>query len=469
MLFRSPICWSTAVGAYSDIITSVPFSETPSRWEVRNNGNGIVGSHFVVNVYSGYNNQTYSPINTEEWLMSPVVSIDSTTMLSFTLARTAKNGAGTPSMTGWWNQYDDRFYVIISTDGGISWDADNAVVWGNNNPYMGGGNFNYSFTAISTTGTNYTIDLSRYAGNDVIVGFYAESTQEDYDLDLHVGNIMMVNLPKLNVSASICQGNSYSGNGFNIPASSNEEVGKYSYTRTTAAADTVVILSLEVLPNSVTSFQATICQGDVYAANGFNETMSGLYHQYLTSAIGCDSIVELYLMVMSDTTFLEERTICASELPYSWNGQTLTAAGTHTAGVPSSLGCDSTVLLTLTVLAETHTTDYLELAFEELPYTYNDTIFGVDTKLGASAHVFHYTDANGCDSTHTLTLVVKEPVGTVEVENADMSLYPNPVKRDGQVMVDGDFTEAEIDGMVVDVYNSQIGRASCRERVYVLV
>ena len=61
---------------------------------------------------------------------------------------------------------------------------------------------------------------------------------------------------------------------------------------------------------------------------------------------------------------------------------------------------------------------------------------------------------NGCHSTHTLTLFVKEPVGLVQVSNSEFTLYPNPVKRYGEVMLDGNFTEIEIKGMVVEVYNS---------------
>ena len=182
--------------------------------------------------------------------------------------------------------------------------------------------------------------------------------------------------------------------------------------------------------------------------------MSGLYTLNLNSEVGCDSIVELYLMVMSDTLFTEERTLCSNELPYVWNGQTLTSAGVYNTGVASSLGCDSIVQITLSVLEVSNTNDYVEIAFEELPYTYNDTVFGVDTKLGVSSYDFHYTASNGCDSVHSLTLKVEEPVGLVQVRETEFSIYPNPVKLHGEVMVDGNFTETEMEGMVVEVYNS---------------
>ncbi len=47
-----------------------------------------------------------------------------------------------------------------------------------------------------------------------------------------------------------------------------------------------------------------------------------------------------------DTTY-ENITIFTNQLPYHWNGQTLNAAGRSTATLQSSVGCDSTVVLTL--------------------------------------------------------------------------------------------------------------------------
>ena len=315
--------------------TGSPFETTPSRWEVRTDNKGLQGDHFAVNVYSTYSYVTYTYTATSEWLRSPVMLLDSTSVLKFDLARTSKNGTGTPSLTSWSSQNDDRFYVVVSTDGGLTWDRDNAISWGNNSPYGIAESFNYSFSAISTTGTSYMIDMSRYAGKEVVIGFHAESTIEDYDLDLHLGNISMTNLPKGVVNDQVCENNSYSANGFNISRLDIAEAGNYTFSRITSSKDSMIILHLTVVPNKVTTIHATICQGDTYSENGFNEKMSGLYTLNLNSEVGCDSIVELYLMVMSDTLFTEERTLCSNELPYVWNGQTLTSAGVYNTGVAS--------------------------------------------------------------------------------------------------------------------------------------
>jgi hypothetical protein len=49
-----------------------------------------------------------------------------------------------------------------------------------------------------------------------------------------------------------------------------------------------------------------------------------------------------------NTTY-DNKTITVNELPYKWNGKVLDNAGTATATLPSSIGCDSIVVLTLNV------------------------------------------------------------------------------------------------------------------------
>ena len=46
---------------------------------------------------------------------------------------------------------------------------------------------------------------------------------------------------------------------------------------------------------------------------------------------GCDSIATLHLVINPVVTGEETITICEAALPYSWNNQSITAAGDYTA------------------------------------------------------------------------------------------------------------------------------------------
>src|SRR5690606_797124 len=94
----------------------------------------------------------------------------------------------------------------------------------------------------------------------------------------------------------------------------------------------------------------TICEAALpYTWNGQTITTAGDHTATLTSAAGCDSVVTLHLFVDANVTGEETVTICAPQLPYTWNGQTITAAGDYSATLINAAGCDSIATLHLEV------------------------------------------------------------------------------------------------------------------------
>ncbi|MBQ0111773.1 MAG: fibronectin type III domain-containing protein, partial [Bacteroidales bacterium] len=121
-------------------------------------------------------------------------------------------------------------------------------------------------------------------------------------------------------------------------------------------------------PTSST-ISASICAGETYTFNGQTLTTAGTYTATLVNAAGCDSTVTLTLTVNAASASSIEATICAGET-YTFNGQPLTAAGTYTATLQNVNGCDSVVTLTLTVNAAS--TSSIEATIcEGETYTFN--------------------------------------------------------------------------------------------------
>src|SRR4029078_5933559 len=116
----------------------------------------------------------------------------------------------------------------------------------------------------------------------------------------------------------------------------------------------------------------TICTNQLpYAWNGQTISAAGTYTANLTSAAGCDSIATLILKVNAVLTSTTNTTICANQLPYTWNGQTITAAGTYTANLISAGGGDSVATLNLIVSATLTSTTNTTICANQLPYTWN--------------------------------------------------------------------------------------------------
>src|SRR5437764_780912 len=116
----------------------------------------------------------------------------------------------------------------------------------------------------------------------------------------------------------------------------------------------------------------TICQNQLpYSWNGLTLNAAGTYSDTLTSAGGCDSIATLILKVnavLRDTT---TQTICQNQLPYSWNGLTLNAAGTYSDTLTSPRCCDLIATLILKVNAVLRDTTTQTICQNQLPYSWN--------------------------------------------------------------------------------------------------
>ncbi|MCL2098702.1 MAG: T9SS type A sorting domain-containing protein, partial [Bacteroidales bacterium] len=146
------------------------------------------------------------------------------------------------------------------------------------------------------------------------------------------------------IDASICQGGSYDFHGEILTSA-----GTYSkLLQSVSGCDSTVVLTLTVHPVSTTPIDASICQGGSYDFHGEILTSAGTYSKLLQSVSGCDSTVVLTLTVHPVSTTPINASICQGG-SYDFHGEILTSAGTYSKLLQSVSGCDSTVVLTLTV------------------------------------------------------------------------------------------------------------------------
>jgi hypothetical protein len=188
---------------------------------------------------------------------------------------------------------------------------------------------------------------------------------------------------------SICQGSTYAFNGGNLSTT-----GTYYDTLTNATGcDSLVVLLLTVLRPDTSTLIQSICQGTTYAFNGYSLSTAGMYYDTLTNLNGCDSLVILTLTILPVDSSASTQTICFGTT-YTFDGTTLSAPGTYYDTATSANGCDSIVILHLTVspaITSTLTTTICSGA----SYAGHST---------AGTYTDHYTAANGCDSARTLHL-----------------------------------------------------------------
>ncbi|MEA3444838.1 MAG: SprB repeat-containing protein, partial [Bacteroidota bacterium] len=104
--------------------------------------------------------------------------------------------------------------------------------------------------------------------------------------------------------------------------------GTYNVVVTDANGCTVneSIVIIELYPIYNTVDDATICEGESYVFGTQTLTLAGIYTEVFTSALGCDSTVDLTLNVNPVYNTVDDATICEGE-SYVFGTQTLTLAG----------------------------------------------------------------------------------------------------------------------------------------------
>ena len=201
------------------------------------------------------------------------------------------------------------------------------------------------------------------------------------------------------------------------------------------------------------SMSVNICSNEIYDFNGDTVNTPGIYIDTFTVALGFDSLEILHLNVFptyDDDTITA--TICPNE-NYSFNGMQLDVSGIYTGNFNSINGCDSVVVLDLTV-------DDLNVSIQR----FGDTLIAHgngfiqwkrcngDTISGATDSVFIVTVSGSyaaifndgiCIDTTNCKYVGINGIENEEDEN-QFTIYPNPVNNILNVSCT-DFFNAEIE------------------------
>ncbi|MFN8301742.1 MAG: T9SS type A sorting domain-containing protein [Saprospiraceae bacterium] len=227
-----------------------------------------------------------------------------------------------------------------------------------------------------------------------ISGVYVDSLKAENGCDSLVTlTLNVLPLSSSDTSAAICAGETFAFGGLVL-----NESGIYQDTFTAAnGCDSIRTLYLIVFPENSVTINAQICQGSSYLFNNQTLTESGTYTAVYPDVHGCDSTTTLLLEVLPPLGSAESATICAGET-YSFNGLDLGTTGAYMAFYTTPAGCDSIVTLNLTVLPANTTTINASICPGET-YVFNGQNFDNEGQYSAS-----FTDVNGCDSTVTLNL-----------------------------------------------------------------
>jgi sugar lactone lactonase YvrE len=109
--------------------------------------------------------------------------------------------------------------------------------------------------------------------------------------------------------------------------------------------DSLVTLNLIIRKSSVGPTQ-TVIACDKYTFNGIVYNQTGVYNTtYLLNSVGCDSLIVLNLTIKKSTFSNTSLSEGSFSFPYYWNGLSILIPGSYSAKFTNSIGCDSTANL----------------------------------------------------------------------------------------------------------------------------
>ena len=140
---------------------------------------------------------------------------------------------------------------------------------------------------------------------------------------------------------------------FSITVGTNTYNSTGIYTDVLTAAngcDSTVTTDLTVNQSYAIPATASICQGDSIMLGGAYQTTAGTYADSLTTTLGCDSIINTTLSILAPSANSVVSYICQGD-SIMLGGAYQTTAGTYVDSLTNAAGCDSILSTTLNINA----------------------------------------------------------------------------------------------------------------------
>lgn len=188
-------------------------------------------------------------------------------------------------------------------------------------------------------------------------------------------------------------------------------------TKNQYGCDSVYHLNLIVDKTIVTPLTVHRCDYDApynhpdpRATELQNLTKDSTYRSVLQAVNGCDSVIELRLIVGKRTYYTMPVTVCDAELPWAdpnRPGLQLRRDTTYNDTIPNAMNCDSVITVQFKVHETYHVTQDITICEMEAPYNHPDKRFTLFQNLDHTQTITQtIPSAHQCDSTVTLNLTV---------------------------------------------------------------
>ena len=235
---------------------------------------------------------------------------------------------------------------------------------------------------------------------------------------------------------TICYGSSYSGHGFNIPLNRIENrlytISRINSKYSQFGCDSITHLRLTIKPTKQTNLgDVDLCRGSSYDFHGRHLTAGGIYMDTLQTYLGCDSVVQVNIVMRENEYHPTNGRICDGN-SYIWSisgykrnalgnlvqttiRDTLTQSGTYAdTTLLTRYGCANKHNLTLVVNPVYNDTIYDTICYGSSysGHGFNIPLVQIENRDYTIDRVNSLRSRFGCDSITTLKLQVWQKYNT---------------------------------------------------------
>ncbi len=248
----------------------------------------------------------------------------------------------------------------------------------------------------------------------------------------------------------------YHGHSVSMPSANTIAVGAWGNSDNGPLAGQVRVFTLSkalIVPESEIG-----CGEFIWPANGLFYTATGIYTDTLQGINGCDSIVQLDLVINQPDSTYQQVSACES---FTWpvNGQTYISSGQYTTLLTNDYGCDSLLYLDLTI-------EQPDSVYQGIT-TCDSYFWPVNGQIYTTSGIYYSSlvSSNGCDSLIylDLSIITKSPIQNVEQLAHDLN-GEAASDLSGQILVMPDSETLAIGAQ----YNDGNGQESGHVRVFKL-
>lgn len=197
------------------------------------------------------------------------------------------------------------------------------------------------------------------------------------------------------IDTAICQGQNIQAGNLTL-----DQTGLYSLNLTSKdGCDSIVNVNLLVNPVYFKAIDTSFCEGNqmIFGSQIYNQT--GIYNLNLKTVEGCDSNMQLKLNVFPVHQFNFDKSICKGQ-SYLFAGKNFDSSGIYQVDLLNAFGCDSTLILNLKVLdkydvnLDTAICDNLSIRIGNSDYTVAGNYTQQLTSIGGCDSILHINLGN---------------------------------------------------------------------------